>query len=569
MSGSLHSAATMPALVADRARTAADSVILRRKDRGIWKSVTWGQFDQRMRSAAAAVIAAGLRPGDVAAILSDTNPRWAELDLGIQAAGVVAAGLNPADDAATIAHWLRETGARLLIVEGEAMLDKALEARASAPALTRIVIMDMKGLRDLNDPACESLDSFLARGNAATALPALDPDAVAALILTAGTLHQARMVALSHRNIQGALAAAAGPLDQRAGDERLAFLPMCHAVERVLGLYLSLATGTVSNYVEGVDTVPENLTELQPKVLIAPPRFWRRLHARITAAHAAATPLQRWLLTRALAAGSARARGQASALDSLFLAVGERLILRPVRQVLGLSRLRRAVFAFGSAPAQVGAWLRSVGIETAELYGQTEVGGFGFLTIEAGAEGGVRLTETGEIQLSGPRIAAGYRTAGGLEPLPVQDGWLATGDMGRQDAGRIVPAGRIVEGAGVSTLEDALRASPYICDAVVTRTGEAFSALILIDPDTVEPWAQREKVPFTGFASLVRAEPVRRLIADAVAAAGRAHGGIATFHLLEQRLEPGDPELSPVFAPRRGVVRARHQAMPTAVPNQA
>lgn len=569
MSGSLHSAATMPALVADRARSAGETVILRRKDRGIWKSMTWGQFDQRVRAAAAAVIAAGLRPGDVAAILSDTNPRWAELDLGIQAAGAVAAGLNPADDATTIGHWLRETGASLLFVEGEAMLDKALEARASAPALTRIVIMDMKGLRDLNDPACESMDAFLARGNASAALPTLDPDAVAVLILTAGTLAEARMVALSHRNIQGALAAAAGPLDQRAGDERLAFLPMCHAVERVLGLYLALATGTISNYVEGVDTVPENLAELQPTVLIAPPRFWRRLHARITAAHAAATPLQRWLLSRALAAGAARAQGRGGALDSLILALGERLILGPVRQVLGLSRLRRAVFAFGAAPAQVAGWLRAVGIQTAELYGQTEAGGFGFLALEGGADGAVRLTTAGEIQLSGPRIALGYRTAGGLAPLPVADGWLSTGDLGRQDGGRIVPAGRIAEGAGVSALEDALRASPFICDAIVTRTGDAFSALILIDPDTVEPWAQREKVPFTGFASLVRAEPVRRLITDAVATVGRAHGAIAEFHLLEQRLEPGDPELSPVFAPRRGVVRARQQAMPAAAPHQA
>lgn len=568
MSGSLHSAATMPALVADRAKAAAEAVILRRKDRGIWKSTTWAQFDQRVRAAAASVIAAGMRPGDVAAILSDTNPRWAELDLGIQAAGCVAAGLNPADDAATIGHWLRETGASLLFVEGEAMLDKALEARASAPGLTRIVIMDMKGLRDLDDPGCESLDAFLARGGAGAALPTLDPDAVAVLILTAGTLGDARMVALSHRNIQGALAAAAGPLDQRAGDERLAFLPMCHAIERVLGLYLSLATGTVSNYVEGVDTVPENLAELQPTVLLAPPRFWRRLHARITAAHAAASPLQRWLLTRTLAAGSARAEGRAGAVDSVVLALGERLVLNPVRQVLGLSRLRRAVFAFGAAPAPVAGWLRSVGIQTAELYGQTEAGGFGFLALDGGADGAVRLTTSGEIQLSGPRIALGYRTAVGLAPLSVLDGWLSTGDLGRRDGGRIVPSGRVAEGAGVTALEDALRASPYICDAIVTRKGDAFSALILIDPDTVEPWAQREKVPFTGFASLVRAEPVRRLITDAVAAVGRAHGAIAEFHLLEQRLEPGDPDLSPVFAPRRGVVRARHQAMLTATPNQ-
>lgn len=559
MSGMAGNAATMPALVAERASSDPAGVILRRKDRGIWKPVTWGDLAQRMNAAAAALHAAGIGSGDVVAILSDTNPAWATLDLGIQAAGAIAAGINPADPPAEVARLLRETGARLLFVEGEAMLDKALEARGDCPALTRIVIMDMKGLRDLADPGCESLDAFLARaGSAAPPGVTLDPDAPAVLIPTSGTAGPARAVALSHRNIQAAIAAAAGPLDVRSADERLAFLPMCHVIERVLGLYLSLCVGAISNYVEGVDTVPENLQELQPTVLIAPPRFWRRLHARIDAASAAATPVQRWLLRRTLAAGLARSRGTASAIDRSFLGIGRRPILAPVRRSLGLGRLRRAVFAFGGVAEAVSDWLHAVGIETAELYGQTEAGGFGFLVSQAASDD-VRLAGDGEIQVRGTRVALGYRQGDALAPLATADGWLCTGDAGEGRGGRLAPAGRLSEGRDIAAVEAALRSSPYISDAVAVPAGGGFAALVMIDPDTVEPWAQRHKVPFTGFASLVRAEEVKALVAETVRSASRSGAGaIRAFRLIEQRYEPGDNELSPVFAPRRALLRERH-----------
>ncbi len=567
MSGNIQSAASMPALVATRAKADPQGVILRRKDRGIWKPLTWAELDQRMRAAAAALASAAMKPGDTVGILADTNPIWAVLDLGIQAAGCVAAGLNPADTAAEIGRQLRETATRLLFVEGEAMLDKVLEARAGCPVLERIVIMDMKGLRELADPACESLEAFLARGGT-SATAVLDPDAPAVLIATAGTSGPARHVALSHANIQSAISAAAGPLDYRAGDERLAFLPMCHVIERVLGLYLSLATGTISNYVEGVDTVPENLQELQPTVLVAPPRFWRRLHARASAATAAATPLQRWLLTRTLAAGAAKAGDTASGLDNLFLAAGRGPVLGAVRRTLGLARLRRAVFAFGGVPRAVADWLRAAGIGTAELYGQTESGGFGFL-LAAGGLDGVRIAAAGEIQLCGARIGIGYRQESGLVPLTLSDGWLCTGDVGTDAAGGIVPAGRLADGREVASLEDALRASPYVADAVAMPAGAGFAALVMIDPDTVEPWAQREKVPFTGFASLVRAEQVRGLIGEAVAAVNRAGATIRSFRLIEQRLQPGDTEISPAFSLRRAMLRERYRDIIEAMMREA
>jgi long-chain acyl-CoA synthetase len=210
-------------------------------------------------------------------------------------------------------------------------------------------------------------------------------------------------------------------------------------------------------------------------------------------------------------------------------------------------------------PDAVAEWLQGAGIETAELYGQTESGGFGFL-LTTGSGDAVRLAEAGEIQLRGAHVAMGYRQDDGVTAIATVDGWLCTGDIGQGTDGRIVPTGRLTEGREPASLEAALRASPFISDAVTVAAGGGHAALVMIDADTVEPWAQRQNIPFTGFASLVRAEPVRALIAEAVASANATGAGrIRAFRLIEQRYEPGDTELSPVFTLRRGMIRERHR----------
>lgn len=544
MSGTTQSATSLPALVAARAKSDPHGTILRRKDRGIWQPMSWADLARRMRQVAQALTAAGITRGATVGILSDTRLDWGVLDLGIQAAGCVAAGYNPAEPAPVLARQLAETACTLLFVEGAQQLDAVLDVRDQLPGLRRIVIIDMKGLRDFADPLCASLDDFLAgtSGEDATAA-APAPSDPAALIYTAGNTRDPRPVLFTHANLM-ATAEAGRMLDMRAGDERLAFLPMCHVVERVIGFHLSLLTGTISNYVESSDTVPENLQELQPHVLVAPPRFWRRLHARIRVAESEATGLQRWVLGQAMGGAIP----------------GSNLVLRTVRRSLGIDRLRRAVVAYGSLPADVAAWFHAAGVPVVELYGTTESGGLGFVAQSTGAD--VRVSPSGEIELRGEHIATGYWHAGGTTEKLTRDGWLPTGDAASAEGSGLRLRGRVEHGAAAAAVETALRANPYIADAIALPAGDAFACLIMLDPDTVEPWAQRANVPFTGFASLTRAEPVRKLIADAVAAANAAQGGkssIRGFRLIDQRFEPGDAELSPVFQLRRAVVCARYQ----------
>ena len=330
---------TIPALLAERVAANPNAIVLRKKDRGLWKAVTWSELDNRRRAVAAALIDAGFNSGDVAGILTETTPEAVYVDLGILTAGGVGIALNPDATADSVGAELRESHCRLLFVENEEQLDKALTVREACPDLVRIVILNMKGLRDFADPGCESLDTFLARGRAGE-IPTIDPGQPAAIV--AGKRH-------THAELHALIAASQQQLGPKAGDERLAVLPISDPLERIHGLYLALSSGVVSNYLESPETARENLQELKPTLFGADTEAWTRLHARIAAASAAATFTQRALYRWAIRAGSRNA-------------LANILVLQAVRRELGMQRLRVAYVANAKPPAEVTDWAAALGV---------------------------------------------------------------------------------------------------------------------------------------------------------------------------------------------------------------
>ncbi len=180
-------ALTIPALVADRIAAHADDIVLRKKDHGIWKATTWTQLGARVRDVGTGLKAIGFRPGDVACVLAETRPEWVHIDLGILGAGGVSGGIHPEQEAEPLGQALRDAGCRVLFVENDEQLDKALLVRDRCPDLRRIIIIDMKGLRDFADPMCESLESFVGRtvndGDWDAGIAAITDDQPAVLLL--------------------------------------------------------------------------------------------------------------------------------------------------------------------------------------------------------------------------------------------------------------------------------------------------------------------------------------------------------------------------------------------------
>ncbi len=340
--------ASIPAMVSQRAASQGSAVVLRKKDRGLWKAVTWAELDSRRNAIALALRAVGFRQGDVAGVVSDTCPDLVYTDLGILTAGGTSVAVHPEAEASEVLHVLRESACRVVFVENEEQLDKALTVRDSCPALTRIVILDMKGLREFNDPGCESFEAFLARGTGALEPTAIRADHPAILMFPRGEGGAGRL--LTHGDVLSLIKAGRDQLGVQPGDERLAVLPMSDQAERVLGLYVALDSGIVSNYLESSETGRENLQEVKPTLFGADAEAWTRLHARITAAADAATAVHRMLYRWAIAAGSGNG-------------LANFLVLRAVRNELGMGRLRFA-FVAGTKPTQdVMDWAGALGIK--------------------------------------------------------------------------------------------------------------------------------------------------------------------------------------------------------------
>jgi long-chain acyl-CoA synthetase len=346
---------SMPALVAHQAQVHGSETILRAKDRGIWKSVTWAQLEARVREIGIALLAADFSRGDVVAIVSETRPDAVYADLAIQGCGAASLAIDPDDDPQRVCHKLSSSGSRLAFVENEEQLDKLLSIRERCPALSRIVVFDIKGLRDFADANCVGIGRFVTASGAADwikAVRAIEADQPAVIQFPSDENYGMGRT-MTHSDLMHMVAAACARLPIRAHDERLAVLRLSDITERVWGLYLALETRCISNYPEGPDTIVENLQESQPAILGSDAAVWSHLHGLATAQAKSATSVQRlayhWAL-HACRAGGPKAR------------LADLLVLRAVRREFGLNRLRLAYVGGASVKPAALDWARSLGI---------------------------------------------------------------------------------------------------------------------------------------------------------------------------------------------------------------
>ena len=344
---------SIPLLLSQRAAASGSQTILRIKDRGIWKAITWSELDASVRAIGTALLATDFGRGDVAAILSETRLEAVYADLAVLGAGAVSVAIDPDEEPDRVCHMLSSSGARLAFVENEEQLDKVLAVRDRCPALAHIIVFDMKGLRDFTDTGCRSLANFTETTSATdwpAALRAIEPDQPAVILFPR---NESTGRTLTHGDLVHMVSTARARLPLREGDNRLVVLRLSDITERVWGLYLALATGCIGNYPEGPDTIIENIQELQPTVLGADAAVWLHLQALATARTKSATSTQRAFYEWALRAG--RAGGSVGRVADLF-------VLQAIRREFGLSKLRLAyVGGTPVAPAAVD-WARSLGI---------------------------------------------------------------------------------------------------------------------------------------------------------------------------------------------------------------
>jgi long-chain acyl-CoA synthetase len=574
--------------------TRGDRPAIREKKFGIWQPASWREWLQISKDIAYALHAIGFRPGDVASIMSNAVPEWVYADMGILCAGGVSSGIYPTDSAQQVEYLINDSRTRIVFAEDEEQLDKLLTCRSRCATLEKIVVFDMEGLSGFSDPMVLSLAEFTALGqNYRQGRDKLWDEMVgsrttndlAVLVYTSGTTGPPKGAMHSNRSVTHQMRYANYLFPD--ADERLVFLPLCHVAERVGGYYNSLALGSVMNFAESPETVPDNLREVQPTAFLAVPRIWEKFYSGITIALKDATSFQRWMYRKALAVGNrmteCRIEGEP---PSLTLRIANKfaywLVFRNIRRMLGLDRCRIALTGAAPIAPDLIRWYLALGLDLREVYGQTENCGVATLMPSDGIKlgsvgksvpwGEVKLSPEGEILIKGDFLFMGYlnqpeKTAETIDAK----GWLHTGDVGAMDnQGFVKITDRmkdiIITSGGKnitpSEIENQLKFSPYVSDAVVIGDKRPYlTCLVMIDHENVEKFAQDNDIPFTNYASLCRAQEVQDLIWREIEAVNANFARVETikkFFLIERQLTPEDEELTPTMKLKRSFVNKRY-----------
>jgi len=540
--------ATLPAMLVRHVDARARDVALRVKRLGRWEEMSWADYERRATRVGLGLRELGVGTGDRVAVLSENRPEWLFADLGTQGIGGVTLGVYPTSSEAEVAHMLGDSVSKVVIVEDEEQLDKMLLVRDQLPHLEKIVVIDTRGIRSLEDPATISLEELEVIGDqrfqrsprewrdSVASLPG-GPD-VAIIVYTSGTAGPPQGVMLSHANIIAAAETAAGFYGARRDDEILSYLPLCHVAERLISVIVAVRAGYIVNFGEGGESFPNDLREVQPTFFLGVPRVWERLAAGVQFRVANASRIKRWNYNfwqrRGKKIAAPRMRGRRRRrLSELF---GWLFLGRSLRKKLGMSRIRVALSGAAPIAPDVLEYMWSLGVPVREVYGQTENTALATATpaddVRIGKVGrpvpgvDVRIADDGEILVRSPGNFLGYLgDEEGTERAYI-DGWLRTGDLGELDEdGFLSITGRtkdvVMTAAGVNIspakLENLLKFSPFVRDAMVIGDRRPYlAALVGIDLGMVSVWAQQKNLQFTTQRDLIDNAEVRKLVESAV-----------------------------------------------------
>lgn len=579
----------MPRLLRAVAAERGNAVAMREKKFGIWQNITWQDYLEHSEAFGFGLAALGVTVGDRVAIQSDNRPEWLYADVGAGMLRAPIVGFYPTNPTAEVRYLLQDSGARVLVAEDQEQVDKAVEVFDDCPDLEWVVYLDSRGLSVHDHEFLISVDELVNRGAALrrgqpTLLAEVDdgrsPDDLVTLIYTSGTTGPAKGAMLSAQNVSfgtrcfGAESGVFG-IGLTDRDIMLSYLPMSHVVERTITNWVHLHRHMLIHFAESIETVTTDLAEVQPTALFAVPRIWEKIETAVVIKTANASWLKRlsYRIARSLAETVGRERasngGDHTAKSGVLYFFAWLLALRSLRRHLGLSKVRHALSGAAPIAPDVLMYFLGIGVPIYEAYGQTENAAVATTNLvgrmRVGTVGepqpGIDLTideSTGEVLTRHPGNFIGYwnKPEATAETLD-SEGWLHTGDVGEWVGGthlRIVDRIKdiIITAGGKnispSELENSLKASPYIREAIVVGDRRAYlTVLIEIEFDAVADWAVRRHIDYTTYRDLATRPEVIELIAEAVRATNTKFARVESlrkFRMLHKELDHEDGELT-------------------------
>ena len=590
---------TFPRLMLAHARARPAAPATREKDLGIWQTWSWVEVAAEVRALACGLAAQGFRRGMHLAIIGDNRPRLYWAMLAAEALGGVPVPMYQDAPAAEFIYVLNDASIVYALAEDQEQVDKLLEAKPHVASLAHIYYDDPRGLghydgvtsyeeltrlgREHDRAHPGFFDDEVARGSA---------EDVSVMLYTSGTTGKPKGVRQTHRAF---IAAAKGGCEfDRLGphDSVLSYLPMAWVGDHLFSYAQWLYAGFTINCPESGETVMTDLREIGPTYYFAPPRIFENLLTQVMIRMEDAGGIKRALFH--YFTGVARRCGAeimdgkpCSPLDRALHAIGNVLVYGPLRNVLGMSRIRVAYTAGAAIGPDLFRFYRSIGVNLKQLYGSTETCAYVCLQPDRGVqfdtvgvpapEVEVKIADSGEVLVRGPMLLKEYyrRPDATAESLDA-DGYFHTGDAGLFEPSgqlkiidRAKDVGRLASGAlfAPNYLENKLKFFPHIKEAVAFGAGrEHVCAFVNIDLGSVGNWAERRGLAYSGYTDLAAKPEVLALVRDCVEKVnaelagepGLADSQIRRFLVLHKELDPDDDELTRTRKVRRGFIAEKY-----------
>ncbi|WP_448327228.1 AMP-binding protein [Sulfitobacter sp. M13] len=589
---------SVPALLHRNATQFANAPAYREKEYGIWQSWTWSQTRDEVEALALGLLELGANEGDFIAIIGRNRPYLYWAMMAAEMVGAVPVPLYQDANAEEMAYVLDHCGARFAVVGDQEQVDKVLDVQDQLTQFERMIYLDPRGLRKYDHAALDQYSAVQDMGRKArdkhikeleARQAKLDYDSTGVMLYTSGTTGKPKGVVLSNRNIIETAKSSSVFDKLRQTDDILAYLPMAWVGDFIFSVGQALWTGFCTNCPESADTMHVDLREIGPTYYFAPPRVFETQLTSVMIRMEDASRFKKWLFDKFMAharrVGPAILDGKSvGAMDRAKYALGELMIYGPLKNTLGLSRVRVGYTAGEAIGPEIFDFYRSLGINLKQLYGQTEATVF----ITAQPDGEVRsdtvgvtcpgvelkIAENGEVFYRSPGVFVEYyKNPESTADTKDAEGWVATGDAGfiEESSGhlriidRAKDVGKMADGSlfAPKYVENKLKFFPNVLETVVFGNGrDACTAFINIDLTAVGSWAERNNIGYASYQELARhpqvmdtiqshVEEVNASIAEDEMLSGCQ---VHRFVVLHKELDADDGELTRTRKVRRKVI---------------